>query len=219
MTGRHGTGAELVPVPVDLGQALAFPGIYLEPPAGMTAPRVRRPGRIRRHVAPLVGLAIGAAVLAGCGTPAAPGTPWIGPQAARAVQSAAADLGQVRQHVTARAHRHAPAGCHTPAMPDGSTISVDAQGDATAPYTGGLGFRCDGGTWVRIPAPAAELAPIPAQPQRPVWNGRGFYPNDGIEPLCPAADAGRRAVAGSGADRFTVVCGRDGSEFAWSVAR
>ena len=42
VTAAYGTGAEFVPVPVDLGQALAFPGIYLEPPAGL--PRLPRAG-------------------------------------------------------------------------------------------------------------------------------------------------------------------------------
>src|SRR2546430_832943 len=41
--------------PVDLGQALAFPEVYMEWPAALPvpehAPRVRRPGRVRREVA------------------------------------------------------------------------------------------------------------------------------------------------------------------------
>ena len=48
------------------------------------------------------------------------------------------------------ASRHAPAGCHTPAAVSGTTVSVDGQGNASSPYTGGTGFRCDDGTWVRI---------------------------------------------------------------------
>jgi len=64
MTAAYGTGAEFVPVPVDLGQALAFPGMYLEPPAGLPraarAPRVRRPGRIRCRMAASVAVAVSA---------------------------------------------------------------------------------------------------------------------------------------------------------------
>ena len=201
------TSYEPIPAaPPTLGEALAFPGIYLEPPAGLLAAvparRVRRPGRVRRRMATIAAV-VAAASLAGCAAayrvPAPAGTPWLPTQAARALQAVAA------------------AGCHTPTAPSGTTISVDQAGNATAPYTGGLGYRCDGGTWVRIPAPAAAPAPVPAQPQRPVWDGKGTYPNDGIEPLCPAADAGHHAVAGKGANRFAVVCAWDGSEFAWGV--
>jgi hypothetical protein len=75
VTAAYGTGAEFVPVPVDLGQALAFPGIYLELPAGMpaapSAPRVRCPGRIRRRMAAAVAVVAAAGMaLAGC-TPGA----------------------------------------------------------------------------------------------------------------------------------------------------
>jgi hypothetical protein len=59
--------------PVDLGQALAHPGIYLEPPAGMALPapaaRVRRPGWVRRVMAAGAAVvAIAALTLAGTAT-------------------------------------------------------------------------------------------------------------------------------------------------------
>jgi hypothetical protein len=136
------TNHEIIPVaPPTLGEALAFPGIYLEPPAGRPAVvpmrRVCRPGRVRRRMATLAAV-VAAAGLAGCAAetrvPAPAGTPWLPTQAARALQAAAA------------------AECHTPSMPDGSTISVDQAGNATAPYTGGLGFRCANGKWVQMTA-------------------------------------------------------------------
>ena len=50
--------------PVDLGQALAFPEVYMEWPAVLPvpepAPRVRRPGRVRRKVAALASVAVAA---------------------------------------------------------------------------------------------------------------------------------------------------------------
>ena len=73
-----------------------------------------------------------------------------------------------------------------------------------------------------LPAQAAQVMHAAAHSEpapRPTWDGQGMYPNDGIEPLCPATDAGHRAVAGSGADRFAVVCQFDGSEWAWGVAK
>ena len=136
------TSFEPIPVaPPTLGEALAFPGAYPEPPAGLSAAvparRVRRPGRVRRRMA-VIAAVVAAAGLAGCAAayraPAPAGTPWLPTQAARALQAVAA------------------AGCHTPTMPDGSTISVDQAGNATAPYTGGLGFRCANGKWVRMTA-------------------------------------------------------------------
>ena len=225
MTAAYGTGPEFVPVPVDLGQALAFPGIYLEAPAGLPAAvparRVRRPGRMRRRVAVIAAVAA-AAGLAGCGAtyrvPAPAGTPWLPTQAARALHAIPAELG--RAHHSQREARHprrrAAAGCHTPAMPDGSTISVDQAGNATAPYTGGLGFRCADGRWVQIASPATA----PAQPQRLAWDGR--HPavwTSPVDPTCEARIAGRHSVArsGVGGPVFGVVCVRDGSEFAWGV--
>lgn len=57
------TSFEPIPVPLDLGQCLAYPGAYLEPPAGLAtpAPRVRRHRRPRRKLATL------AAVVAAAG--------------------------------------------------------------------------------------------------------------------------------------------------------
>ncbi len=120
------TSYEIIPVPADLGQALAFPGIYLEAPAGLPpaprTPRVRRPGRMRRKVATVAAVVAAAAIsLAGCSA----GT---------------------------QAQRSAPEGCHTPAAPNGTTISVDRNGNASSPATGGLEFRCAGGKWVRMTA-------------------------------------------------------------------
>jgi hypothetical protein len=120
------TSYEPIPVPVDLGQALAWPGLYLEAPAGLPvaapAPRVRRPGRMRRRMATVAAVVAAAGLaIAGCGA------------VHQARQSASQD-------------------CHTPAMPSGSTISVDQAGNATAPYTGGLGLRCANGKWVRMTA-------------------------------------------------------------------
>ena len=64
--------------PVDLGQALANPGIYMEWPAGLPAPapaprarRVRRPGRILRKVAALAAVAVTAALTVIGGTTSA----------------------------------------------------------------------------------------------------------------------------------------------------
>lgn len=75
MTARQSAGHGIVAVPVDLGQALAFPGVYLEPPAGLPgaalAPRVARPGRVGRTMAALASVAVAAGLaLAGCGTTA-----------------------------------------------------------------------------------------------------------------------------------------------------
>ena len=134
------TNHEIIPIaPPTLGEALAFPGIYLEPPAGLPAAiparRVRRPGRMRRRMA-VIAAVVAAAGLAGCGAtyrvPAPAGTPWLPTQAARVLQAAAA------------------AECHTPTAPNGTTISVDQAGNATAPYTGGLGLRCANGKWMQI---------------------------------------------------------------------
>ena len=63
---------------------------------------------------------------------------------------------------------------------------------------------------------AAHLRPA-SGPARPVWDGHGTYPNDGIEPLCPAADAGHVATVGTGPHAFRVVCAADGREYAWSA--
>jgi len=121
------TNHEIIPIaPPTLGEALAFPSIYLEPhpclPAAVPARRVRRPGRVRRRMATVAAVVAAAAIsLAGCGS-----------------------VHQTRQS--------APEGCHTPSMPDGSTISVDQAGNATAPYTGGIGLRCANGKWVRMTA-------------------------------------------------------------------
>ena len=66
------TSYEPIPsAPPTLGEALAFPGIYLEPPAGLPMaapePRIRRPGRLRRKMATLAAVVATAAVsLAGC---------------------------------------------------------------------------------------------------------------------------------------------------------
>lgn len=43
-----------------------------------------------------------------------------------------------------------PAACTSPSAPSGTTVSVDAQGNASAPYTGGIGLKCTDGSWVRI---------------------------------------------------------------------
>ena len=60
--------------------------------------------------------------------------------------------------------------------------------------------------------------PGPAPPgDAPGLGGTGTYPNDGIEPLCPAADAGHVATVGTGSEAFRVVCAWDGSEYAWGV--
>ena len=78
-------------------------------------------------------------------------------------------------------------------------------------------------------APAAAGTPwLPGQVRqvvhaaehlRPVWSGTGFYPANGVEPLCPGSAAGHVATVGSGPNAFTVTCAWDGSEFAWGVAK
>jgi hypothetical protein len=70
-----------------------------------------------------------------------------------------------------------------------------------------------------LPAQASQVMHAAAAmvPQRPMWNGRGTWPDNGVEALCPAADAGHVATVGAGAHRFTVTCERDGRQFAWSV--
>lgn len=42
------------------------------------------------------------------------------------------------------------AACTSPSAPSGTTVSVDSQGNASAPYTGGVGLKCTDGSWVRI---------------------------------------------------------------------
>ena len=98
--------------------------------------------------------------------------------------------------------------------------------------TGLAGGAMQAMTLVPAPHPAAVGTPwLPAQaarvmaaagqlrtaPQRPVWDGKGFYPSDGIEPLCPAADAGHVATVGAGPHAFRAICARDGIEYAWSA--
>jgi hypothetical protein len=39
--------------------------------------------------------------------------------------------------------------CAAPSAPNGTTVSVDAQGNASAPYTGGYGLKCSNGAWVK----------------------------------------------------------------------
>jgi hypothetical protein len=53
---------------------------------------------------------------------------------------------------------------------------------------------------------------------RPVWNGHGYYPSDGIQPLCPAADAGHHAVIGRGKHAFRVQCTWDDRMWLWDLA-
>lgn len=191
MTARQSAGHGIVAVPVDLGQALAFPGVYLEAPAGLRwpapAPRRRRPDRARRTVAALATVAAAAGLmLAGCASaarhaPAPSGTPWIGPQAAQAM--AAVPRPELIPDRHERHERHVASERHAARI---------RQVPASVPVT------------------------VIAGPPRSAWDGRGTY-DSGTEPLCPAYLAGHSAMAGPRGHKFAVVCAWDGTEYAWGA--
>lgn len=97
-----------------------------------------------------------------------------------------------------------------------AAVTIAAAGASTALLVAAVGAPpAPAGTpW--LPAQARHVMSAAAQ-LRPVWDGRGTWPDNGVEPLCPGSLAGRHAVAGSGAHAFTVTCERDGSGYAWTV--
>lgn len=50
--------------------------------------------------------------------------------------------------VTASAMQPHHGNCAYPAAVNGTTVSISADGSASAPYTGGPGLKCSDGTWV-----------------------------------------------------------------------
>lgn len=65
---------------------------------------------------------------------------------------------------------------------------------------------------------ASELAMSPqsAASARPVWDGQGAY-TSGVQPHCPARDAGHLAVIGTGPAALTARCDADGPVYVWDV--
>ena len=57
------------------------------------------------------------------------------------------------------------------------------------------------------------MTPHPAASVRPVWDGYGTY-SSGVEPLCPARDAGNAARL---ADGTLVECVIDGRHYVWAA--
>ena len=224
VTAAYGTGPEFVPVPVDLGQALAFPGIYLEvargpacggaratgAPPGAHAPQGGRhrgcsgrcgPGRVRRDVpgtrARWHALAADASGPGAAGHPrrARPGSPL----AARPRHPAPR-----RRNVTRRRCRTDRRSASTrPATPPRHTR---AGSDSAARTAHGCGSPA------RPPRPRSRSGSHGTAGTRP----SGLRP---VDPTCEARIAGRHSVArsGVGGPVFGVVCVRDGSEFAWGV--
>lgn len=89
---------------------------------------------------------------------------------------------------------HTTPGCATPAAPDGTTITVNAHGDASAPaQPGRLDFACADGTWRRITIPATR-------PPLPSWLHHRW-----IHDACGRGHAGEMLYA-AGADQSVVVC-------------
>jgi hypothetical protein len=78
-------------------------------------------------------------------------------------------------------HPSGPRACSSPSLPSGDSISVDSQGNASSPATGGLEFTCAGGTWVRITGygnVAQGVTAAYAQPSQAAPAGGWFAPDD-----------------------------------------
>ena len=68
----------------------------------------------------------------------------------RTISTAVTGLAVAATMLGCSATHAGPRSCTAPHAANGTTISVDAQGNASSPYTGGTGFRCSNGTWMRI---------------------------------------------------------------------
>lgn len=65
-----------------------------------------------------------------------------------------------------------------------------------------------------LQAPVSVSQPHASAPvDRPTWDGKGSYPDDGVMPLCVASNLDQVAETGHG---FVVRCVSDGVAYAWN---